>query len=136
MSVDVLSKDYICKWLRHPPIPRDTFSRHVGMPINVAQWLAFKPETAHMSPMRQRMISRAITEIENGDLVFVQTGGNKLRPRGYLERAKKAARPIARFGVKVGERGAELVRHVPPPKITPMLGFPSLGALTGFKSKD
>lgn len=93
----ILPKKDICLWLKRlvkrrgackirPEPTMLDITHYTGIPRNTLKWLAFKPETANISPARQRLLSKVIAMVENGQLDFRVERLNT----GWKNRVKRA----------------------------------------------
>lgn len=126
-AYEMLPVAYIRGWLRHyvhtgmawrprPGVTLAAIATHTGIVRNTLLWLALK-ETARMSPERQRLLSKTIAEIENGQIEFVMRGTRKV--------ARRVAEPkvIARYGFAFGGASPRLVALGRPAPFRPMPSF-------------
>lgn len=93
----------------------DAVARYTGIPKDTLKWLAGSP-LACMNVDRQRYLSKVVAEIENGIVAFRRLGRKKIAVR------PEAPKPIARYAVTIGKRGARLAAVDRP---APSRGMPS-----------
>lgn len=80
-------------------------------------------DTERMAPARQRLLSKVLSQIENGQIAFRKRGlgrGRGTRSEAYVP---EAPRPIARYGVKLGPGGPQLVTQDRPKPYQPVPSF-------------
>lgn len=80
--------------------------------------------TERMAPARQRLLSKVLSQIENGQLTFRAVCGTR-----HEVVVPEAPRPIARYGFAIGPRGPRLVAQDRPKAYQPM---PSMKAAFGL----
>lgn len=74
--------------------------------------------TERMAPARQRLLSKVLSQIENGQISFRSVRGMKQEVI-----VPEAPRPIARYGVKLGPGGPRLVTQDRPKPYQPVPSF-------------
>lgn len=110
---------YIRKWLATSPISHTVLARYTGIPANSLEWIERK-DTARVNPDRQRLLSKVIAQIENGQLVFDKVGARR------VPRIVANPKPIARYGVDFTTRGPQLRKVDRPKAFKPMVPFAAL----------
>ena len=121
MSYDVLPKKEITKWLQANPSLERPVARYTGITRNTIVWMKEKPDTANISPARQRLLSRVIAMFDNGELVAQKVG-----TRVELVVPPKPSRPIARYAVEFDPQGPRLRQLDRPKPLRRMPGFRDL----------
>lgn len=111
----------IRKWLATSPISHTVLARYTGIPYNSLEWIERK-DTAVISPDRQRLLSKVIAQMENGQLVFERTGPR----RSMVPRLVANPKPIVRYGVDFTARGPQLRKVDRPKAFKPIITFAAL----------
>ena len=130
LQFQMLSKDFIFAWVgslvvkgtrgkaREGPT-LTSVARYMGLPLVTLKTMAYWPEkVGYISLERQRLFSRVIAEIENGQVEFVRQG----RGATIIRKAERP-RPIARYQVVLSKDGVRLQAKPRPAPFVPMPAF-------------
>ncbi len=111
MSFEMLSVAQISGWLYslyggvsgpREGITVNAVANYTGIPVNSLRWLSKDPKH-NISLDRQRLLSKVIAQVENGQLVFEGVGSGK---RAVI--VTEAPKPRVRYGVAIAGGAARL----------------------------